>query len=109
MRTPDLAAARDLCTFIAGSPSPFHAVEQVAGRLAGAGFDESIGAADGFVRRAGSIVAWRRGAGPIEQFKLMGAHTDSPNRGSTHPTTYRPDFANSCPASTAGVAQSCSP
>ena len=42
MRTPDLAVARDLCAFIAASPSPFHAVEQAAQRLAGAGFDESI-------------------------------------------------------------------
>jgi aspartyl aminopeptidase len=79
MRTPDLAVARDLCAFIAASPSPFHAVEQAAGRLAGAGFDEAVGAASGFVRRGGSIVAWRRGPGPIEQFRLMGAHTDSPN------------------------------
>ena len=31
------------------------------------------------MRRGGSIVAWRRGPGPIEQFRLMGAHTDSPN------------------------------
>ena len=79
MRTPDLAVARDLCSFIAASPSPFHAVEQAAGRLAGGGFEESIGATAGFVRRGGSIVAWRRGPGPIEQFRLMGAHTDSPN------------------------------
>ncbi|TML16077.1 MAG: M18 family aminopeptidase [Actinobacteria bacterium] len=79
MRTPDLAVARDLCSYIAASPSPFHAVEQAAGRLVDAGFDEAIGAANGFVRRGGSIVAWRRGTGPIQRFRLMGAHTDSPN------------------------------
>src|SRR5258708_5524304 len=79
MRTPDLAVARDLCSYIAASPSPFHAVDQAAGRLAGAGFAESISAPTGFVRRGGSIVAWRRGSGPIERFRLMGAHTDSPN------------------------------
>ena len=79
MRTPDLAVARDLCAYIAASPSPFHAVEQAGERLVAAGFAEAVDAPDGFVRRGGSIVAWRRGAGPIEQFRLMGAHTDSPN------------------------------
>ncbi|MEO8696913.1 MAG: M18 family aminopeptidase [Acidimicrobiales bacterium] len=79
MRTPDLAVAQDLCTFIAASPSPFHAVEQVASRLGAAGFEDAVGATQGFTRRGGSIVAWRRGPGPIEQFRLMGAHTDSPN------------------------------
>ena len=79
MRTPDLAVARDLCDYIAASPSPFHAVEQAAARLARSGFAEAIGATDGFVRRGGSIVAWRRGPGPIDRFRLMGAHTDSPN------------------------------
>ena len=79
MRTPDLAVARDLCAFIAASPSPFHAVDEVSRRLTDAGFAETFDAADGFVRRGGSIVAWRRGSGPITQFRLMGAHTDSPN------------------------------
>jgi aspartyl aminopeptidase len=79
MRTPDLAIAGDLCSFIAASPSPFHAVEQAAGRLVAAGFEDAMGATDGFTQRGGSIVAWRRGPGPVEQFRLMGAHTDSPN------------------------------
>ena len=79
MRTPDLAVARDLCAFIAASPSPFHAVDEAARRLTDAGFAEAFDASDGFVRRGGSIVAWRRGSGPITQFRLMGAHTDSPN------------------------------
>src|SRR5215210_1196985 len=60
-------------------PWPFHAVEQAAGRLVTAGFEDAIGATAGYTRRGGSIVAWRRGPGPIEQFRLMGAHTDSPN------------------------------
>ncbi|HUP74403.1 MAG TPA: M18 family aminopeptidase [Acidimicrobiales bacterium] len=79
MRSPDLAVARDLCAYIAASPSPFHAVVEAARRLGVSGFEESIAAANGFVRRGGSIVAWRRGPGPIGQFRLMGAHTDSPN------------------------------
>src|SRR5438477_1229936 len=79
MRTPDLAVARDLCSYIAASPSPSHAVEQAALRLVDAGFDEAIGATNGFVRRGGSIVAWRRGTARIQRFRLMGAHTDSPN------------------------------
>jgi aspartyl aminopeptidase len=79
MRTPDLSVARDLCSFIAASPSPFHAVDEAARRLRDAGFDETFAASDGFVRRGGSIVAWRRGAGPVEQFRVLGAHTDSPN------------------------------
>ena len=79
MRTPDLAVARDLCAFIAASPSPFHAVDEAARRLIDAGFVERFDASDGLVRRGGSIVAWRRGAGPISKFRIVGAHTDSPN------------------------------
>lgn len=78
----------DLLAFIDAAPSPFHAVELVAERLVAAGFvevhdteawpDEDGGGR--FLRRAGAIVAWAGGAaGPDAPFRLVGAHTDSPN------------------------------
>lgn len=79
----------DLLTFIDASPSPFHAVEEVARRLLAAGFaalDERADwpADDGagrFLRRGGALVAWAGGeaGSPTAPFRLIGAHTDSPN------------------------------
>ncbi|MFM7297565.1 MAG: M18 family aminopeptidase [Planctomycetota bacterium] len=82
------ASARSLCAFIDASPSPFHAVDNGARRLAAAGWTEvresesfPRGLARGFVRRAGSLLAWSRdGAAAVERgFRVLGAHTDSPN------------------------------
>ncbi|MEM7285581.1 MAG: M18 family aminopeptidase [Actinomycetota bacterium] len=75
-----------LGAFIDASPSPFHAVATAADRLVEAGFVE-VGQADdwttageaAFVRRAGSLVAWRLGSEPAAGFRIAGAHTDSPN------------------------------
>ena len=89
------AEADRLAAFVDASPSPFHACAQAARRLE----------ADGFVRlpetdrwprdpgryylvRGGSLVAWstERSGGPATPFRIVGAHTDSPNlRVKPHP------------------------
>lgn len=84
-----MAAAQvsDLLSFIDSSPSPYHVVQTAIAHLTNAGFvelDESQRFdnpdAACFVKRAGSLVAWRRGTGEAEQpIHLIGAHTDSPN------------------------------
>jgi aspartyl aminopeptidase len=85
---PDLDAARDLCAFIDASPSPFHAVATAAERLHAAGFERlderhawEPGAGGRYVVRGGSLVAWAdpAGADPAAPFRIIGAHTDSPN------------------------------
>jgi len=84
------ATTADLLAFIDAGPSPFHAVEEAAARLGAAGFLEvhdrdrwdGAGApgARRFVRRAGALVAWVGGTGgPSSPFRMVGAHTDSPN------------------------------
>ena len=84
------AAATDLARFIDASPTPYHAVAEVARRLEAAGFsaiDERIafrispGQRFYAVRGGGSIVAFVAGEhSPSEAgFRLVGAHTDSPN------------------------------
>jgi aspartyl aminopeptidase len=83
MTTPErLALADDLCAFIAASPSPYHCVETVAGRLIAAGFsapeDTTAGPGCGIVVRGGTVVAWRAPQRP-SAFRIVGAHTDSPN------------------------------
>src|SRR5690606_27263650 len=61
-----------------------------ARRLMAAGFQEldetrepeAVRAGEGgFVRRAGTLIAWRAGTTPpaVSGFRLLGAHTDSPN------------------------------
>jgi aspartyl aminopeptidase len=89
-RAASLAAARDLCAFIDRSPTPYHAVAEVAARLAAAGFTEldereafQIAPGDRrFVRRGGgTIVALVAGteSPAVGGFRVIGAHTDSPN------------------------------
>ncbi|HET7398369.1 MAG TPA: M18 family aminopeptidase [Intrasporangium sp.] len=86
--------AQGLIDFVDAAPSPFHACVQAAARLADGGFTE-IGEPEPFpttpgrhfLRRGGSLVAWdttgahgsARGAGPATPFRVVGAHTDSPN------------------------------
>ncbi|MCP4436167.1 MAG: M18 family aminopeptidase [Actinomycetia bacterium] len=74
-----------LADFIQRSPTPWHAAENAADRLAGAGFSALDAAATwesvperGFVVRDGSLVAWS-GAPGNAPMRLLGAHTDSPN------------------------------
>jgi aspartyl aminopeptidase len=84
----DLDAARRLLSFCDASPSPFHACATVAALLTEAGFtrlaeDAAWPAGTGrwFVVRGGSLVAWTVGPGhkPHDGFRIVGAHTDSPN------------------------------
>ncbi|WP_329219198.1 M18 family aminopeptidase [Streptomyces sp. NBC_01485] len=78
----------DLLTFLTASPSPYHAVANAAERLEKAGFrqvsetDAWDGTSGGkYVLRGGAIVAWYvpEGAAPHTPFRIVGAHTDSPN------------------------------
>jgi aspartyl aminopeptidase len=78
----------DLMSFLATSPSPYHAVANAAERLEKAGFrqvaetDAWDGTSGGkYVLRGGAIVAWYvpEGADPHTPFRIVGAHTDSPN------------------------------
>ena len=78
----------DLAMFIEGSPSPFHAVAMTSERLERLGF---VGIEESatwppepgryFLRRGGALVAWSTadGANPRSGFRIIGAHTDSPN------------------------------
>ncbi len=94
MPTPDAAATSDLVlgddlrAFVDASPSPSHAVAEMARRLRAAGFSELAETdrwepAPGsrhFVVRHGSLVAFRVGSRPLAEagLRLVGAHTDSP-------------------------------
>jgi aspartyl aminopeptidase len=85
--------------FIQASPSPFHACEEAARLLEAAGFRPlrepdawPEGAGAFYVRRGGSLVAWATGAhhSPTSGFRIVGAHTDSPNlRVKPHPDAGR--------------------
>jgi aspartyl aminopeptidase len=86
------ASAAGLCEFIDASPSPLHVCTTVAARLIGAGYAE-LSEPDRwpdepgryFTVRAGSLVAWNS-EGPGGPFRIVGAHTDSPNlRVKQHP------------------------
>ncbi|MFI5755973.1 M18 family aminopeptidase [Streptomyces sp. NPDC051569] len=78
----------DLMTYLSASPSPYHAVANAAERLEKAGFRQVLetdawdGSTGGrFVLRGGAIIAWYvpEGAEPHTPFRIIGAHTDSPN------------------------------
>src|ERR1700716_3166128 len=89
-------SAQGLCEFIDASPSPFHVCATVAQRLSATGFtelserDEWPGEGRFFTVRAGSLVAWRaEEAGRTGPFRIVGAHTDSPNlRVKQHPDRF---------------------
>jgi aspartyl aminopeptidase len=77
-----------MLAFIDAAPSPFHACAEAAHRLEAAGFRAlrevdawPAGTGSFYVRRGGSLVAWTTGAqhGPATGFRIIGAHTDSPN------------------------------
>lgn len=81
--------AQDLLDFIDASPSPWHAVESLSGRLAQAGFtrleeSERWTLAPGgrycVARGGASLIAFVVGAAPLPEagLRLVGAHTDSP-------------------------------
>ncbi|MEV0031643.1 M18 family aminopeptidase [Nocardia sp. NPDC050793] len=88
------ATAEGLCAFIDDSPSPFHVVRTVALELEAHGFTrleeaavwpaESTGRR--YVVRGGSLVAWVGTGNAAAPFRVVGAHTDSPNlRVKQHP------------------------
>ncbi|MER6917224.1 M18 family aminopeptidase [Streptomyces sp. NPDC000594] len=78
----------DLMTFLAASPSPYHAVANAAQKLEKAGFRQvrevdawDASAGGRFVIRGGALIAWYvpEGADTHTPFRIVGAHTDSPN------------------------------
>ncbi len=83
------SAATDLCAYIDASPSPYHAVAETVRRLTAAGFtaltesDEwRLEAGDRrTIVRDGSVIAVAIGTAPLPDagFRVVGAHTDSPN------------------------------
>ncbi|MFF5799974.1 M18 family aminopeptidase [Streptomyces albogriseolus] len=84
----DRGHTHDLMSFLAASPTPYHAVANAAERLEKAGFrqvaetDAWDGTAGGkYLLRGGAIVAWYvpEGAEAHTPFRIVGAHTDSPN------------------------------
>ena len=78
----------ELLRFVDASPTPFHAAAAAADRLAAAGWTQ-VAEADAFdadhqrafTVRGGSVVAWDTSTmeGPAAGFRVVGAHTDSPN------------------------------
>jgi aspartyl aminopeptidase len=86
------ASPRGLCEFIDASPSPFHVCLTAAQRLSAAGYTELSerdpwpGEGRYFTVRAGSLLAWNTGDDASAPFRIVGAHTDSPNlRVKQHP------------------------
>ncbi|MDX1755672.1 MAG: M18 family aminopeptidase [Marinobacter sp.] len=80
---------QNLLTFLQCSPTPWHAVRQMAGLLDEAGFVRleerdawQLESSRGYyvVRNGSSLVAFRTGAqGPVERgVRMVGAHSDSP-------------------------------
>ncbi len=76
----------DLFSFISAAPSPYHAAAEATDRLTSAGFVQldataAWPAAPGayLVADGGSVVAWVGGASSTAPFRVLGAHTDSPN------------------------------
>jgi aspartyl aminopeptidase len=90
LRKKGASAAKRMLKFIDASPTPYHAVENVAKQLREDGFERldesdawalSPGDRRFIVRDAGTLVAFVVGAkSPAEAgFRIIGAHTDSPN------------------------------
>ncbi|MEP7191370.1 MAG: M18 family aminopeptidase [Actinomycetota bacterium] len=83
--------ANGLCAFVDASPSPFHACAEAGRLLAAAGFGlvaetDAFPAGPGryYLIRGGSLIAWSTQTGggpptPATPFRVVGAHTDSPN------------------------------
>lgn len=104
------ATAQGLCDFVDASPSPFHVCESVAAELRAHGFTELTETGEWphvggrhFIVRGGSLIAWAGdGAGAVDSaaafdaarpFRVVGAHTDSPNlRVKQHPDLRSADW-----------------
>jgi len=85
-----MADARGLIDYIWASPSPFHCVDETVRRLEAAGFrgvddraapEPVTPGSRRYLARGGTVIAWLAGAeAPAEAgFRMLGAHTDSPN------------------------------
>lgn len=81
-------STQGLLDYLAASPTPFHAARSSARLLTEAGYFElaesepwPAGPGRYLIRRGGSLIAWSSddGAGPATGFRIVGAHTDSPN------------------------------
>ena len=81
---------RRMLDLIDASPTPFHAVAAVAARLEEAGYSRlqeadawtlSAGAKHYVTRNGSTLIAFEVGSAPVAEagFRLVGAHTDSPN------------------------------
>ena len=84
----DRSHTDDLIAFLQASPSPYHAVASAAERLEKAGFRQVAettaweGTPGGrYLIRGGALIAWYvpEGVEPATPFRIVGAHTDSPN------------------------------
>ncbi|MCB9915949.1 MAG: M18 family aminopeptidase [Planctomycetes bacterium] len=103
MSTPATHAAVRMAEFIDASPSPYHACRSAAALLETVGFtrlaevDAWTGAPGAhYVVRGGSLVAWctQEHHRPWSGFRVLGAHTDSPNlRVKPRPDRRRSGFA----------------
>lgn len=80
---------RRLLDFLGASPTPFHAVANMASRLQEAGFTRLVeqdlwqlerGQGYFTVRNGSSLIAWVQGASPLQEngLRMVGSHTDSP-------------------------------
>src|SRR3954453_2992117 len=84
-----LVLGDDLRSFVDASPSPGHAVAELARRLEAGGFTElaetdswePAPGAGHYGVRSGSVVAFRIGSRPLSDagLRIVGAHTDSPS------------------------------
>jgi aspartyl aminopeptidase len=84
----DRSHTDDLIAYLRASPSPYHAVASAAERLEKVGFRqvEETAAWEGnpggrYLIRGGALIAWYipEGADAATPFRIVGAHTDSPN------------------------------
>lgn len=84
----DRSHTDDLAGYLTASPTPYHAVAEAARRLEKAGFTQlretdawDATAGGRYVLRGGALIAWYvpEGSAPETPFRIVGAHTDSPN------------------------------
>lgn len=82
-RTTDVTIT-SLQEWLDACPTPFHVVERAASILQSFQFVETQQLSrdlplQGFIRRDGALIAWRRSSHTGAPFHIVGAHTDSPN------------------------------
>ena len=79
--------AQDLCSYIAKSPTPFHATKNLLNLFTQNGFEQLDEGQDWAIKKRGayvltrndsSIIAFRTGHDIEQGFQMLGAHTDSP-------------------------------